>query len=129
MRDIAQLYKTFSDDTRLKMLWLLLNQEELCVCDFMEVLALPQSTASRHLRNLLVAGLVADRRAGLWVYYSLRSDLSEGVKAHVEAVRATLMNCKEVERLDSVLAAWRARKDGGQRCAGSPEVTSLSQKE
>lgn len=65
MRRTAELLKALGDETRLKMLWLMLNHRELCVCDFVEVLQITQSKASRHLRNLYHAGLVNDRRAGL----------------------------------------------------------------
>lgn len=50
---------------------LLLMKEELCVCDIISVLKLPQSTVSRHLAYLRKSGLVKDRRSGLWMYYSL----------------------------------------------------------
>lgn len=44
---------------------------ELCVCDLMAVLALPQSTVSRHLAYLRDSGLVNDRRKGVWMYYDI----------------------------------------------------------
>ena len=49
MRHTAGLYKALGDETRLHMLWLLMNHRELCVCDLMEVLQITQSKASRHL--------------------------------------------------------------------------------
>ena len=72
MKDTAEFFGVLADEARLKMLWLLFNHRELCVCDFMEVLGITQSKASRHLRILYRAGLVTDRRDGLWVYYALR---------------------------------------------------------
>ena len=71
MKNEARLFKSLADETRLKILWLLKGQEELCVCDIMRVLGITQSKASRHLRYLYHLGLVSDRRAGLWMYYSL----------------------------------------------------------
>ncbi len=71
MKETAAFFKVLADEARLKMLWLLFNHRELCVCDFIEVLAITQSKASRHLRILYRAGLVTDRREGLWVYYAL----------------------------------------------------------
>ena len=72
MKETASFFKVLADEARLKMLWLLFHHRELCVCDFIEVLAITQSKASRHLRILYRAGLVTDRREGLWVYYALR---------------------------------------------------------
>ena len=63
MKETASFFKVLADEARLKMLWLLFNHRELCVCDFIEVLGVTQSKASRHLRILYRAGLVTDRRA------------------------------------------------------------------
>ncbi len=70
MKDTAQLFKALSDETRLRIL-ALLTHGELCVCDLMAILDLPQSTVSRHLAYLRSNGLVHDRRAGVWMYYRL----------------------------------------------------------
>ena len=63
MKTTAQFFKALSDETRLRILALLVCGE-LCVCDLMAVLDLPQSTVSRHLAYLRHAGLVEDRLAG-----------------------------------------------------------------
>jgi DNA-binding transcriptional ArsR family regulator len=41
MKKEAQLFKSLADETRLRILWLLMAREELCVCDIMGVLASP----------------------------------------------------------------------------------------
>ena len=109
MRETATLFKALGDETRMHMIWLLLNHRELCVCDFMEVLDITQSKASRHLRNLFHAGLVDDRRGGLWVYYSLRSFKAGLARSVLRALRANLKeNAAALElsqRLDEHLAA------------------------
>ncbi|MFV0439135.1 MAG: ArsR/SmtB family transcription factor [Desulfopila sp.] len=70
MKTTAKLFKALADETRLRIVSLLMAGE-LCVCDVMEVLQLPQSTVSRHLAYLRNAGLVDDRRQGVWMYYRL----------------------------------------------------------
>jgi ArsR family transcriptional regulator len=75
MKKIAHLFKALSDETRLRILSLL-GAGELCVCDLMEILALPQSTVSRHLAYLRNADLVEDRRQGIWMYYRLAGEES-----------------------------------------------------
>jgi len=67
----AKLFKALSDETRLRIMALLLANGELCVCDLTATLQLPQSTVSRHLAYLRKSGLVRDRREGLWMYYSI----------------------------------------------------------
>lgn len=74
MKNLAQMFKALSDQTRLRIL-ALLTQGELCVCDLMAVLQLPQSTVSRHLAYLRNTGLVSDRREGIWMYYRLEDQL------------------------------------------------------
>lgn len=70
MKKTAKLFKALSDETRLRILSLLAGGE-LCVCDLMTILDLPQSTVSRHLATLRNAELVEDRRQGVWMYYRL----------------------------------------------------------
>jgi len=73
MKKIAKIFKALSDETRLRILSLL-TVGELCVCDVMAVLQLPQSTVSRHLAYLKNVGLVDDRREGIWMHYSLMAN-------------------------------------------------------
>lgn len=73
MPELTRMFKALSDDTRLRMLKLLLPGER-CVCEIMWALGVSQSRASRNLGILRDAGLLKDRRKGQWVYYSLDGD-------------------------------------------------------
>lgn len=64
------MFRAFSDRTRLRILHML-RGGELCVCHIVDVLAVPQPKASRHLAYLRKAGLVRARREGRWSYYKL----------------------------------------------------------
>jgi ArsR family transcriptional regulator len=64
------MFRAFSDRTRLRILNLLLPGE-LCVCDLVRVLDVPQPKVSRHLAYLRRAGLVTARKEGFWMYYTL----------------------------------------------------------
>jgi ArsR family transcriptional regulator, arsenate/arsenite/antimonite-responsive transcriptional repressor len=64
------MFRAFSDRTRLRILHLL-RGGELCVCDLVGVLGVPQPKASRHLAYLRRAGLVIARKQGYWNYYRL----------------------------------------------------------
>lgn len=88
MKNTARLFKALSDETRLRILCLLLDGE-LCVCDIMAVLQLPQSTVSRHLAYLKNSGWVDDRRCGVWMYYSI-IDGSELQRGLLENLRTSL---------------------------------------
>jgi ArsR family transcriptional regulator len=94
MRNLAGIIKSLEEETRLRIMALLLDAGELCVCDFMAVLQLPQSTVSRHLSLLKNAGWLNDRRVGVWIHYSLAKDLSPIHTTLVAALRAILIQNK-----------------------------------
>ncbi|WP_311196236.1 metalloregulator ArsR/SmtB family transcription factor [Thiothrix winogradskyi] len=67
--------KSLSDQTRLRILLLLVDGSERCVCELTQALELAQPKISRHLAVLRESGLLQDRKAGLWVYYRLHPEL------------------------------------------------------
>ena len=71
LNDFANLFKSLSELVRLRILYLLLERGELCVCDIVDSLELSQSVVSRHLAYLRNSGLVSTRREGVWIYYQL----------------------------------------------------------
>lgn len=113
MKDTAEFFKVLSDEARLQMLWLLFHHRELCVCDFMAALKITQSKASRHLKTLRQAGLVMDRKKGLWSYYALAPATSDAVRQHLAVLRVSL-----AERADA--AALLARVDAYLRSRRRP---------
>jgi ArsR family transcriptional regulator, arsenate/arsenite/antimonite-responsive transcriptional repressor len=70
--DLASLFAALADPTRLRLLNLM-SGKEVCVCYFVEILGEGQPKVSRHLAYLRRAGLVASRREGKWMHYSLRT--------------------------------------------------------
>ena len=70
MRNVTGLLDALTDPTRLRLLRLL-RQQELCVCELVDALRIPQYKISRHLRRLRAAGLVEARREGRWMHYRL----------------------------------------------------------
>jgi len=69
---IASLFKSLSEPVRLRIFSLLLDSEELCVCELVETLELPQSVVSRHLAYLRNNNLVTAKREGAWMYYQVK---------------------------------------------------------
>jgi ArsR family transcriptional regulator len=127
MDQLAVTFKALSDETRLQIMTLLLDREELCVCDFVEALHLTQSKASRHLRYLYHAGLVQDRREGLWMHYRISRDLTEQQKTIVEAL-SRAVSAEEKRELARRLDDWLRRKDAGadQSCAGQGDERAVA---
>ena len=133
MRTEARFFKSLSDETRLKILWLLSGTEELCVCDVIDVLGITQSKASRHLRYLYHLGWVTDRRDGLWMNYRLAVTpnsprekllkLLEEILApqpEAQALRGQLARCLETKR-HSVYAK-RLKSSQKRSLPGLPET-------
>jgi ArsR family transcriptional regulator len=75
MLNVDLLFEACADATRRRVLLLLLAQGEMCVCDLLAVLELPQPKVSRHLAVLREAEIVASRRKGTWIYYRLNPEL------------------------------------------------------
>ncbi|NOZ03150.1 MAG: winged helix-turn-helix transcriptional regulator [FCB group bacterium] len=89
MQMLSETFKVLSDPTRMKIIFAL-SQEELCVCDIMNILGKTKHAISYHLRILRNMRLVKHRKEGRLVYYSLDDEhinnlFNEGVK-HVEAL-------------------------------------------
>jgi len=116
MKDTARFFKVLSDESRLKMLWLLFNHRELCVCDVMAVLEITQSKASRHLAALRHIGIATDRREGLWAYYSLCPVEDELARDHLKLLRKTLASRPDAKPLLEKLNSWLKAKGRGETC-------------
>ncbi|MFS0728339.1 ArsR/SmtB family transcription factor [Paenibacillus sp. 1P07SE] len=71
---VADLFKALSDQTRLKIAYALLQEEELCVCDVAHIIEATTATVSHHLRLLRNLGIAKSRKEGKLVFYSLDDD-------------------------------------------------------
>ncbi|CDD67964.1 transcriptional regulator ArsR family [Eggerthella sp. CAG:368] len=71
--DLADLFKVFSDTTRIKILFALMDKD-LCVADIAETIGASQSAVSHQLRILKQARLVKFQREGKNVIYALSDD-------------------------------------------------------
>jgi ArsR family transcriptional regulator len=94
---LADLFRALGDETRLRILGLLLGGE-VCVCDIHESLRISQPKASRHLAYLRRAGLVEARRAGLWVHYRLADSPEPVMDVLRQAVAHALGHLEGVRR-------------------------------
>jgi ArsR family transcriptional regulator len=84
--ETVRRFHALADETRLRIIDRLRDGEE-CVCNLTGPLDIAQSRLSFHLRTLKDAGLVRDRRAGRWVYYTLDLDAVDKAIQELEAVR------------------------------------------
>ena len=97
MRKLEQIFKGLADQTRLRIINLLLHGE-LCVCDIQYVLDSPQPNVSRHLAYLKHSGMVLDRREGQRMFYRL-ADPGEGARKQLFAfLQQAFKGSEEFER-------------------------------
>src|SRR5436305_1572053 len=82
IEEAAELMNLAGNPTRLKLLYLLENMKELCVCDLAEMLGVSVSAVSQHLAKLKAYGLVAPRRDAQTIYYRLTDHAGEQQAGH-----------------------------------------------
>ena len=87
INDLSDVFKVFGDATRIKILWVLFDEEK-CVFDISEALGMTQSAISHQLRVLKQARLVRSRRDGKNTFYSLDDEhvekIIEQVLIHID---------------------------------------------
>lgn len=71
MIDSNDFFDALSDETRRRLLTLLVNDDELCVCELCYALDMSQPKVSRHLAVMREDAVLTVRRDGLWVYYRI----------------------------------------------------------
>jgi ArsR family transcriptional regulator, arsenate/arsenite/antimonite-responsive transcriptional repressor len=109
LRDYEKVMKAASDPTRARILKML-EGGEMCVCQIIAVLGISQSTVSQHLSLLKGAGLVRERRARKFVYYSIEPEHpSELARAFLAGLRRWMKDDPTVAR-DLQLAAVARRQ-------------------
>lgn len=73
----VDILRVLGEPTRFRIMKLLLvSKKEICGCEFVDSLELPQYNLTRHMDALIEAGLVKDRKESRWVYYSACPDQS-----------------------------------------------------
>lgn len=114
LQEYSQLFKALGEEVRLKIIGLL-EDRELCVCDFMEVLDMVQSTVSRHLAYLKNSGWVVGRREGKWMYYRLHPNV---INNPIQlAIIEHISGLAEIQTLRKTLKTYLGQKDGTNRCS------------
>lgn len=110
MNELVTIFKGISDPIRLRMIGLLLRNDELCVCDLMAALQLPQSTTSRHLSYLRRCGWLTSRQEGLWRYYRLSTALRSHQPDLLDLLESRLNNSGEMKDSNARLEEFAKAK-------------------
>jgi ArsR family transcriptional regulator, arsenate/arsenite/antimonite-responsive transcriptional repressor len=73
----ADIYKALSDESRIRILHLILKNQEMCISDLELILDFTQTKTSRHLTYLKNIGLLKQKKVDQWVYYYINSSYHE----------------------------------------------------
>jgi DNA-binding transcriptional ArsR family regulator len=107
MRDYLAITKALSDETRLRLL-MALRDQEVCLCQLAELVSLASSTVSKHMSILRQSRLVEGRRDGRWTYYRLADkDAPVAVRKALQWTLESLADdprvARDVERLSEII--------------------------
>lgn len=118
MEYLVKVLKALSDETRLRML-MLIEEQELCVCEVMQILDMHQSRVSRHLNILRDAGLAKTRRQGTWMFYSSAAQTAH--HSHVAGALRDWMKDNETVKHDLARLSKCLCDRGKDGCCPVPE--------
>ena len=71
----SQIFKSFSEESRIRMLHLIYHKKEMCISDLELILEYTQTKTSRHLTYLKNAGIVGIRKVDQWVFYHIKDEV------------------------------------------------------
>jgi ArsR family transcriptional regulator len=108
--DPSRVFRAFADPTRLRILSLLGEHKDLCVCDLCAVLDEVQPKVSRHLGILRRAGLVEVHREGKWKFYSVTDPPTSLQRTLLRCVRSCLSEVDELAADRERLAGLELRR-------------------
>jgi ArsR family transcriptional regulator len=112
--DLDSVFKGFADPTRIRILSVL-AAGELCVCDIVELLDLPQPLVSRHLAYLRRTGLVSATRGAKFAYYRLANPTHAVHQNLIACVRSCFQGVESLDRERSKAEA-RVRAREAEPC-------------
>ena len=84
---MTKLLSIAGNDVRLKILFLLNMEKELCPCDLSDILGMSVPAVSQHIRKMKDAGIISSRREGQTLYYSLNKDETDILNSIFKSIK------------------------------------------
>ncbi|QBH12755.1 transcriptional regulator [Desulfobacter hydrogenophilus] len=119
MDSTLSIIKSISDKNRLRILSGLFVHNELCACQITEFLGVTGATASRHLKLMVNAGVLKNRKQGRWIYFRINTedssltDLLDWVKDKTEKSEQVKQDLKALQQILQVpcdALSWKQRE-------------------
>ena len=96
-KQTTKIIKALADENRIRILCLLKNKKDLCVCEITDIIGLAQPTISSHLKLLENADLIESFKDGLWVNYNISSSLDSFSSEFIEVLYKNLKNDMQIK--------------------------------
>lgn len=97
LKKLTKILKALSDEGRVRIVFLLSKKKGLCVNEIRELINLSQPTISSHLKVLENAGLVTNKKDGLWVNYSINPYLDSREENLLEDIFSLMKSSKKIK--------------------------------
>ncbi len=97
LKKITRILKALADENRIRILYLLSERKNLCVCEIREIIGLSQPTISSHLKLLESNELITFNKDGKWVNYSMNTDLNIKLRQMLESIFSMMKTDNEVK--------------------------------
>jgi len=117
LKNIEKIIKALADKNRLRIVCLLSEKKDLCVCEITDIIGLSQPTISSHLRLLENASLIESYKDGLWVNYNINSrsglfsrKLVEMICKDLKKDKQIISDLKELKNIDRDIICCRTHK-------------------
>lgn len=93
----TQIFKAFSDESRVRIIHLLYEMKELTISDLESVLDFTQTKTSRHMSYLRNSGLVNTNKKDQWIFYSIKDETYNLVSTMIEFLQKDVQFQKDLE--------------------------------
>ena len=123
----AQIFKACADESRLRILCLIVMNGEMCISDLEKILDFTQAKTSRHLIYLKNAGILSARRYNHWVFYQIKDSVGDIIQQVFQFLRKdaqllndqkiyqTLFTNRELALNKLQIQEWQKSNDGKNR--------------
>ncbi len=124
MHHLLPILKAIADQTRLKLLHMLLT-ENLCGRALSQRLRISEAAVSQHIKILREVGLVSGEKRGYWTHYTVSKErlgmVADGISGLLKRSAPSLAGCRRFDGTIGIPTTVEARNTGCHTCCGKPE--------
>jgi ArsR family transcriptional regulator, arsenate/arsenite/antimonite-responsive transcriptional repressor len=100
----SQIFKACSDESRLRILHLIYQNNQMCISDLEQILEFTQTKTSRHLQYLKNSGILVSKKYNQWVFYSLKEEVQDIIKQLFQFLQKDQLLVKDLALYQTLLS-------------------------